>query len=90
MTRIRWTIEAADQLESIVNHIREDNPKAASRVARTVLGRIAELRKFPAIGRPGEQKGTREVVCPPFVIVYRLHEDVAEILYVWHGAQDWR
>jgi hypothetical protein len=22
--------------------------------------------------------------------VYRLKDDVAEILHIWHGAQDWR
>lgn len=90
MTRIRWTTEAADQLEAIVNHIREDNPAAALILAQTILDRIAGLKKFPGLGRPGERKGTRELVSPPYVIMYRLKEDVAEILYIWHGAQDWR
>ena len=90
MTRIRWTTEAADQLEAIVNHIREDNPEAAFALAQAILDRIAGLEKFPALGKPGERKGTRELVSPPYVIVYQLKEDVAEILYIWHGAQDWR
>jgi plasmid stabilization system protein ParE len=51
---------------------------------------VAELETFPALGRPGEKKGTRELVSAPYVIVYRLHKDVAEILHIWHGAQDWR
>jgi plasmid stabilization system protein ParE len=55
------------------------------------LGRIGDLEAFPNLGRPGEEvRGTRELVCAPYVIVYRLKEDVAEILYIWHGAQDWR
>jgi plasmid stabilization system protein ParE len=54
------------------------------------LGRIAGLETFPGLGRAGEGKGTRELVSLPYVIVYRLKEDVAEILYIWHGAQDWR
>ena len=90
MTRIRWTTEAADQLEAIVNHVREDNPEAALALARAILDRIAGLEKFPGLGRPGERKGTRELVSPPYVIVYRLKEDVSEILYICHGAQDWR
>jgi len=90
VTRVRWTTQAADQFEAIVNHIREDNPEAASAVAQTILDRIARLETFPGLGRPGERKGTRELVSPPYVIVYRLKSDVAQILYIWHGAQDWR
>lgn len=89
MTEIRWSTEAADQLEAIVNRIREDNPEAARAVAQAILDRVAELETFPSLGRPGEKKGTRELVSPPYVIVYRLHKDVAEILHIWHGAQDW-
>jgi len=64
---------------------------AARKVAQTLLDSIANLETFPQLGRPGEEvEGTRELVCPPFVIVYRLKDDVAEILYLWHGAQDWR
>ena len=90
MTRIRWTTGASDQLEAIVKRIREDNPEAARAVAQTILDRIAKLENFPGMGRPGEKEGTRELVSPPYVIVYRLKSDVAEILYIWHGAQDWR
>ena len=90
MTRIRWTQEAADQLEAIVLHIQKDNAEAAHDVARTILDRIADLETFPAIGRPGEREGTRELVSAPYVVVYRLKDDVAEILHIWHGAQDWR
>jgi toxin ParE1/3/4 len=90
VTAIRWSAEAADQLEAIVNRIREDNPEAARAVAQAILDRAAELQTFPGLGRPGEKKGTRELVSPPYVIVYRLRKDVAEILHIWHGAQDWR
>ena len=55
MTRIRWTTEAADQLEGIVKHILNDNPEAARKVARAILGRIENLKHFPRLGRPGEE-----------------------------------
>jgi toxin ParE1/3/4 len=70
VTRIRWTSQAADQLEAIVNHICKDNPSAARTLAQTILGRIAILQKFPGLGRPGERSGTRELVSPPYVIAY--------------------
>jgi len=34
--------------------------------------------------------GTRELVSAPYVVVYRYTEEIVEILYIWHGAQDWR
>jgi plasmid stabilization system protein ParE len=90
VTRIRWTTVAADQLKSFVNPIREDHPDAARALAETILNRIAQLETSPRIGRPERGKGTRELVSAPYVIVYRLKDDVAEILHIWHGAQDWR
>jgi toxin ParE1/3/4 len=88
--QIRWTTEAADELETAVKHIQQDNPTAARNVAQAVIDRIEQLTVFPALGRPGEVKGTRELASPPYVVVYRSTEEVVEILHVWHGAQDWR
>ena len=90
MRRVRWTTEAADQLAAAVRRIQEDNPTAARNVAQTVLDRIEQLLDFPGMGRPGEVKGTRELVSPPYVVVYRYTQETIEILHIWHGAQDWR
>jgi plasmid stabilization system protein ParE len=73
-----------------VARIGQDNPGAASNVAEAVLLRIERLAGFPGLGRPGEVDGTRELVIPPYVVVYRHTEEVVEILQIWHGAQDWR
>jgi toxin ParE1/3/4 len=86
---IRWTTEASDQLEAGVKRI-QDNPTAARTVANAVIDRIEQLTTFPGLGRPGEVKGTRELVCPPYVVVYRSTEEIVEILHIWHRAQDWR
>ncbi len=90
MRRIRWTAEAVDQLEAAIRHIQQDNPTAAQNVAQAVIDRIEQLAAFPGLGRPGEVKGTRELVSPPYVVVYRSTEEIVEILHIWHGAQDWR
>lgn len=90
MRLIRWTTEASDQLEAAVKRIQQDNPTAARNVAQAVIDRIEQLANFPGLGRPGEVKGTRELVSPPYVVVYRSTEEIVEILHIWHGAQDWR
>jgi toxin ParE1/3/4 len=88
--QIRWTTEAADQLEDAVKHIQQDNIPAARNVAQAVIDRIEQLASFPGLGRTGEVKGTRELVCSPYVVVYRSTDEIVEILHIWHGAQDWR
>jgi toxin ParE1/3/4 len=88
--QIRWTAEAADQLETAVQHIQQDKPAAAWNVAQAVIDRIEQLAAFPGLGRRGEVKGTRELVSPPYVVVYRSTEEIVEIPHTWHGAQDWR
>ena len=90
MRRIRWTTEAADRPEATVKHIQQDNPTAARNVAQALIDRIEQLATFPGLGRPGEVEGTRELVSPPYVVVYRSTEEIVEILNIWHGAQDWR
>ena len=55
MTRIRWTTEAAGQLEDIVKYIQQASPKGAHKTARTILERIERLKRFPRLGRPGEE-----------------------------------
>ncbi len=90
MKQIRWTAEASDQLEAAVKRIQQDNPSAARNVAQSVFDGIEQVATFPGIGRPGEVKGTRELVISPYVVVYRSTEEIVEILHIWHGAQDWR
>jgi len=87
---IRWTTEASDQFEAAIKHIQQDDSTAARNIAQAVIERIQQLAAFPGLGRPGEVTGTRELVSPPYVVVYRSTEEVIEILYIWHGAQDWR
>jgi toxin ParE1/3/4 len=88
--KIRWTPDASDQLTASIEHIAEDNQVVARKVAQAVIDRVELLATFPARGRLGEVSGTRELVSPPYVIVYRITAEVVEILNVWHGAQDWR
>ena len=73
-----------------MKRILQDNPTAARNVGQAVIDRIEQLAAFPGLGRPGEVKGTRELVSQPYVVVYRSTEEMVEILHIWHGAQDWR
>src|SRR5438128_2473173 len=87
--RIRWTGPAVDDLTHICDYTEEhDSPAVARRIARRLCDGIASLRQFPLRGRPGHKADTRELVFPrlPFLAVYRVREDVIEVLRVLHGG----
>src|SRR4029078_13413285 len=63
--RVRWTTDAADDLERICDYIAEDRPESARRVAQSVIERIGTLETFPNLGRVGRRQGTREIAFPP-------------------------
>ena len=88
--RVRWTTDAADDLERICDDIAASRPESARRVAQTVVEGVAALQTFPNRGRTGRVEGTRELVFAPlpFVAVYEVHEDV-QGLRILHGAQRW-
>jgi addiction module RelE/StbE family toxin len=87
---IRWTTGAFDELEAAVERIQKDNPAAARNVVQALIKRIEQLAAFPGLDSPGEVRGTRGLVCPPYIVVYRFTDEIVEILHIWHGAQDWR
>jgi toxin ParE1/3/4 len=88
--KIRWSPEAADDLERIALHIHEDNPEAARRIVKTISDGIIALKTFPGLGRVGRETGSRELVFSPlpYVAVYRVNGNIVEISRIWPGAQN--
>jgi toxin ParE1/3/4 len=89
--RVRWTTDAADDLERICDYIAESRPESAQRVAQSVVERIGTLETFPQLGRSGRVQGTREIAFPPlpFVAIYEVREEEIIVLRILHGAQRW-
>jgi toxin ParE1/3/4 len=52
---------------------------------------IVSLTQFPYRGRPGRKVNTRELVFSglPYLAVYRIREEIIEIVRILHGAQKW-
>jgi len=90
--RIRWTIPAAEDLETIKNYLEKHHPQFVEATVRTIYQRIRSLKITPHQGRPGHRNGTRELaVTPlPYVVVYAVKAEAVETLHIYHGAQDWR
>lgn len=78
---------AIADLVRIRAYIAQFNPIAARRMAERLIAAGDSLARFPNRGRPAGRY--RElVVVRPYVLVYRVTDDLVEILRVWHGAQD--
>ena len=89
--RVRWTADAADDLERICDYIAEERPDSARPVAQSVIERIGTLETFPNLGRVGRVRGTREIAFPPlpFVAIYEIRDEQIVVLRILHGAQRW-
>jgi toxin ParE1/3/4 len=89
--RIRWSPEAADDLERIVRRIEKDSVSAAAEVAGAIFERVDSLKDSPERGRLGRIRGSRELVFAPlsYIVVYRVKGQIVEVSRIFHGAQDW-
>ena len=89
--RVRWTTDAADDLERICDYIAESRPESARKVAKTIVEGIGTLELFPNRGRPGRVEATREFVFAslPFLAIYEVYGDHVQVLRILHGAQRW-
>ncbi|MBN2561670.1 MAG: type II toxin-antitoxin system RelE/ParE family toxin [Phycisphaerae bacterium] len=90
MAQIRWTAQAADDLEAITEFISADSPYYAQLFAIDVLAAIERLTDFPQSGRKVPEindPAIRELILGDYRIVYRLRSALVEILTVFHGAR---
>lgn len=89
--RVNWLRTALANLEAEAEYIARDSPAAAARVVSAIQRSVEQLRKHPALGRPGRVPGTRELVITgtPYIIPYRVRGDRVEVLRVFHAARKW-
>jgi toxin ParE1/3/4 len=62
--RLRWSEDAAGDLERITAYLFEHIPERAAQLVREIYEAPAALLIFPYRGRPGKKEGTREFVLP--------------------------
>jgi len=89
--QLNWRPMAMDDLDSVVDYIAQDNPRAAIDVGDAIVDQVGQLATHPNLGRPGRIEGTRELVISrlPYVVPYRVTDTEVEILRVYHTAQRW-
>jgi len=90
MAQIRWTQQAADDLEAIAEFIAQDSPEYASLFAIDILAAVERIGVFTHIGRVVPEMDNplvREVILGDYRIVYRGRKNVVDVLTIWHGAR---
>ena len=90
--KVEWSRRAIDDIDLLQEHISEDDPVAAERVALRILHNVnVLLANSPEMGRPGRVPGTRELVIPgtPYIVPYRVKDGVIQVVRVYHSARRW-
>jgi toxin ParE1/3/4 len=89
--KIVWSRRAIRHLTTVRDYVAQDSPESAAEVASKILESVAQLTKYPNLGKQGRIAGTRELVVPgtPYVIPYRIHRSRVELVAVFHGRQRW-
>jgi len=89
VTEVRWTPQAADDLQAIYDFIGRDSPHYAQVVVEDLLAAIDQLERFPLMGRQVPERrreDLRELIKPPYRIVYRIGE-VIRILTIFRASR---
>jgi len=89
VTEVRWTEQATDGLAAIKAFISQDSPAYALAVVGRLYRAVEQLAQFPDSGRIVPEHGRpeiRELVRPPYRIVYRRLSEVVEILLVFRSS----
>ena len=89
-TRVSWSPEALDDVDSIAAYIAKDSPFYASAVVKKILDTAGSLGKFPYIGpivpEVGEQE-FRERFVYSYRLIYRVANEEVMVVAVIHGRR---
>ncbi len=92
MAEIRRSPRAEADLESILEYLERTNSSAAQRCAMDFREKTEALARFPEMGRlrPEIASDLRSTLVWPYVLFYRVEDDVVQILRILHGKRDLR
>ncbi len=89
-TEVRWTAPALADLRAIFTFTYESSPDAAARTVLRITARAATAGEFPAMGRAVPEFAVpvlRELIDPPYRIIYEVFPDRVEVLAVLHSSR---
>ena len=90
MGGVRWTNQAVKDVESICEFIAKDSASYARLFAKDTIQAVKRIAKFPKSGRIVPElsnENIREIILGNYRIIYRINQDIIEILTVYHSAR---
>ena len=90
MAKVRWTLQALDDLEAICLFIARDAPHVATVFADRAFRATDRLVQYPRLGRivpELETETIREMILGNYRIIYRIREEEVQVVTVHHGAR---
>jgi len=90
LAQINWTLQALDDIDSICLFIARDAPGIACIFAQKLFNATDRLEVFPLSGRvvpEWEEDSIREIIFGNYRIIYRIKNDIVDILTVHHAAR---
>ncbi len=88
--KVIWAPLALERVTLIAQYIARDNPSASRRWVIQVFNKVGRLSQFPESGRPvpeARRSDLRELLSPPYRVIYRLRDQQIAILTVRHSKQ---
>ena len=90
MARIEWTPQALEDISVICEYITRDSKYYAHYFVDKIFEKADNLVLFPEAGRivpEINRKNIREIFHGNYRIIYRIKNEIVEILTVYHGAR---
>ena len=89
--KIVWTDPAVEDLRNLHSYIAKDSNEYASSFVEKIILSVDKLADFPKLGRvvpEADQEMIRELLYHNYRIIYRIKNELIEILTVVHGRRD--
>ena len=88
---ITFAVSAVKDLEAISNwYVDQEVPDAGKKLLREIISQVERFADFPESGRIVPEFGIvnlREIIFPPFRIVYRLDKNRVRIVRIWRSER---
>lgn len=90
MVQIEWTERSLEDLNEIHDYIARDSKSYATLFIKKIYNTVQKLKEFPNMGRIVPEvniPSVRELIFQNYRIVYRIIDEIVEIITVFHGSR---
>ena len=90
MVQIEWTERSLEDLKEIHDYIARDSKSYANLFIKKIYNTVQKLKEFPNIGRIVPEVNiptVREIIFQNYRIIYRIMNDLVEIITVFHASR---